>query len=252
VPSSDEPVVSLRPYVHVDARIEAAPAGTRVALSAGERHHLTRVLRLGPGAEVVVADGAGSHGPAELDGDALVLSAPAVTEPRPRPALEVAQALGKARKLDEVVRAVTELGADRILPVTTARTVVRLEGERADKAQVRWRSVARAACEQARRPYRPRIDALVPLEHAATDGATVLVAHPGARPLPDHLAALAAAAAVRIVIGPEGGWTDGELAALVADGATAVGLGPTVLRTEHAAAAALAVIGAAVGRWNGR
>ena len=60
---------------------------------------------------------------------------------------------------------------------------------------------------------------------------------------------LAAATAVLLVVGPEGGVADAELAALAAAGAVPVRLGSTVLRTSTAGAAAAAVVMAAVGRW---
>jgi 16S rRNA (uracil1498-N3)-methyltransferase len=56
--------------------------------------------------------------------------------------------------------------------------------------------------------------------------------------------------AITVAVGPEGGWDDTEVARWVERGATVVGLGPTVLRTEHAAAAAIAVLAAASGRWD--
>jgi 16S rRNA (uracil1498-N3)-methyltransferase len=73
---------------------------------------------------------------------------------------------------------------------------------------------------------------------------------PGAAPLPELVApSWRGRDAVTVTVGPEGGFTAEEVAGLVAAGAHAVGLGPTVLRTEHAGGAALAVLGALLGRW---
>jgi len=81
----------------------------------------------------------------------------------------------------------------------------------------------------------------------------VLVTHPipGAPSLPRVLAQLGDVAEVTIAVGPEGGWSEPEVERLVADGALLAGLGASVLRTEHAAPAALAVCAAALGRWDG-
>jgi 16S rRNA (uracil1498-N3)-methyltransferase len=244
--------VSLVPYLHLDVALAGAAAGAHLPLDEAARHHLSRVLRLRDGAAMEVSDGRGSVAPARLAGDAVALTAPVTTHPAPVPSLTVAQGLPRSRKLDEVVRQVTELGADRIVPVAAARSVTQLTGERADRAVDRWAAVGKAAAEQSRRPWCPEVTGVVP---AATvlevlpAGTQLLVAHVGARdPLPtvardattDHLA---------VAIGPEGGWTEDEVTAFVDAGATPVALGPTVLRTEHAAAAALAVLAAVAGRW---
>jgi 16S rRNA (uracil1498-N3)-methyltransferase len=245
--------VSLVPFVHVDTPLVGRATGERIALEADDRHHLRTVLRLRPGAEVVLSDGHGAEVVVELGEDEVVLRATPDVHPRPHPTLRVAQGLPKGRKLDDVVRVCTELGVDTIVPVAARRSVSRLEGSRATKAVERWQAIARAASEQARRVWRPTVtDVCSPAAAAAPDasGELVLVAHPGGTPLPQLLDALGAVGAITVAVGPEGGWDDTEVARWVERGATVVGLGPTVLRTEHAAAAAIAVLAAASGRWD--
>jgi 16S rRNA (uracil1498-N3)-methyltransferase len=248
--------VSLLPYVHLDADLAGTEAGAVVPVDPEAGHHLSRVLRLRDGAALEVSDGRGSAAPARLEGDRVKLTADATTSPVPHPTLTVVQGLPRSRKLDEVVRQVSELGADRIVPVAAERSVTRLEGARAGRAVGRWQAVARAAAEQSRRPWRPEITEVVPVGRvtaALPAGTRLLVAHVGAPvPLPDVIGVLTADATahVAIAVGPEGGWSDGEVTAFVDAGADVVGLGPTVLRTEHAAAAALAVLAALGGRWS--
>lgn len=258
--------MSLVPYLHLEVPLAGAQVGDRLALDATTSHHLGRVLRLRDGAEVVLSDGAGHEAAARLAGGEVELTGPVTLAPRPAPTLTVAQGLPKGRKLDEVVRQVTELGADRIVPVAADRSVTRLAGDKADRAVARWSAVARAAAEQARRPWVPHVTAVtdvVALTDALPAGCRLFVAHVGAQQaLPDAVAAdraagTAAGAVARprahhlaVAVGPEGGWRDDEVAALVDAGAEVVGLGRSVLRTEHAAAAAVAVLGALVGRWS--
>ncbi len=241
--------MSLTPFVQVAAALDALAVGDAVPLSTDERHHLRRVLRLPDGAAVEVADGRGTHAAAELHETTLRVTGEVRTTPVARPELWVAQALPKGRRADEVIRQVTELGADGVAVVAAQRSVARLNGDRAIRARGRWEAVARAACEQARRPRRPVILGPLPAAELPTLAGTLLVAHPGAPPLPTVLGAVTSDERVTIAIGPEGGWADAELTALETSGAHLVGLGPTVLRTEHAAAAALAVVAAGVGRW---
>jgi 16S rRNA (uracil1498-N3)-methyltransferase len=243
--------VSLVPYVHLDGPLDGVGVADRVPLTAAESHRLGRVLRLRPGADVEVADGTGWHATGTYDRDTVRLTSDPLRAPVPTPRLVLAQALPKGRKLDEVVRVATELGADRIVPVLAERSVSRPDDRKADRAVERWRAVARAACEQARRPHRPMLDAPVPTAGLPQrlDPGPVLVAVPGAAPLPRVVAAIGPLDAVTLVVGPEGGLTPAEVDGLVAAGGRAVGLGPTVLRTEHAGAAGLAALAAGVGRW---
>jgi 16S rRNA (uracil1498-N3)-methyltransferase len=250
--------VSVVPFVHLDADLGRAGVGDRVALSTPERHHLTRVLRLSAGARVEITDGRGAAAEGVLAGDGVELTAPVGREPPRTPRLVVAQALPKGRKLDEVVRQVTELGADEVIPVQAERSVARPPSERVGKLQSRAQAVARAAGEQARSPWRTTVSPVTDtaalarvVDAGSPPGAreALLVAHLDAPALPVVLASLAPLDRLTIAIGPEGGWSDAEVAHLRADGAVVVGLGGTVLRTEHAAAAALAVASAVLGRW---
>jgi 16S rRNA (uracil1498-N3)-methyltransferase len=243
--------VSLVPYVHLDEPLDGMGVGDRVPLTDAEAHHLGRVLRLPRGSDVEVADGTGWHAAGAYDTDAVRLTTDPRYDPVPAPRLVLAQALPKGRKLDEVVRVATELGVDRIVPVIAERSLSRPDDRKADRAAERWRAVARAACEQARRPHRPTLDAPVPTAGlvARLDPGPVLVAVPGAPSLPGVLTGIGVVGTLALVVGPEGGFAGSEVDLLVAAGARPVGLGPTVLRTEHAGAVGLAVLAASVGRW---
>lgn len=239
------------PFVLVPAgAFEGHRARERIAAPADVVHHLSRVLRLRDGAAVVVADGAGTMAAGRVVDGTIELTEDPFEVPAPTPRIHVWQALGKGRKHDEVVRVLTELGVDAVTAVTSDRTVVDLAGK-AERARARWRAVASAACEQARRPHLPQLRGPCPVADlvADLDGRPCLVAHVGRAG--DPLAAAQAASAaeqVALAVGPEGGWTDEEVAAFVAAGATVVGLGPTVLRTEHAATVLASVVLAASGR----
>lgn len=197
-------------------------------------HHLRRVLRLRPGERVCVSDGAGRwrwcrfgvDGSFELDGDVEV-------EPRPAPTLTVAFAPVKGERPEWVVQKLTELGIDRIIPVVTARSVVRWEGTRAATVHERLARVAREAAAQSRQVHLP--DVAPPCtwtELLAAEG-PVLVAEPGGAP--------PAASRAPVVVGPEGGFTPDELA--VAAGR--VGLPGGILRAETAAVALGVLLSAA-------
>lgn len=246
--------MSRRAYLHLGTPLTQAPVGAQAALSEAEQHPLYRVLRAADGTDLEVADGAGWSASGRLQGGAVTLTTAAtLTPPPPAPRLRVVQALPKARRFDEVLRQVTESGVDAVTAITAERSVTRLDEGKAARARARWEAVARSACEQARRPHRPLIAGPVTVDALLAGGlaadAVLLVARPLATALPTVLAE-GSAAEVAVAIGPEGGWSSAEVARFAADQRVRrVGPGPTVLRTEYAAAAALAVVAASLGRW---
>jgi hypothetical protein len=157
-------------------------------LTSGDAHHLLDVLRLRTGEVVVASDGAGSWAPCRLAApppgrgsrgiDVASLLEPdgrPVTQPRLWPEITVAFAPTKGDRPEWVTQKLTELGVDRVVPIRSARSVVRWDGERGGRAVERLRRVAREAAAQCRRPWLPEIAAVTPL-----DGIAALV---GARPL---------------------------------------------------------------------
>lgn len=261
--------MSLRPYVHVDSALAEAGVGDHVGLSEDEQHHLRRVLRLRDGADVEVADGVGATASAVLASTGVELTSAVAVVERRTPELWVAQGLPKGRKLDEVIQQVTELGVDGVVPILAERSIARPEPAKYPRLHARWSGVARAACEQSRRPRRPDLVAPHTLAGLLDDAGAlalptgdgdvtvateyrVLLADPSGRPISAALQEtgdLGALGRLVLAVGPEGGWSDQELAVADAAGAQRVALGPTVLRTEHAAAAGLAAVQALLGRW---
>lgn len=225
----------------VAADVFDAAATDATALDRDTRHHLTTVLRLRDGADLELCDGAGRVAPARLRGDRDVeVTGPAAHHARPEPPVTVVQATAKGRKVDEVVRVLTEAGVDALWAVNSARSVSRPDGERAARAVDRWRSVAAAACAQARRPWLPEVqgpdDVPTVAARIAAQQRTGIVAHVGtSRPVREVLDGLGTPSnGLLAAIGPEGGWTDGEVRTFEQAGLTAAHLGPAVLRTEHA------------------
>lgn len=204
-------------------------------------HHLQRVRRLGAGERVTVADGAGTwreYAVASTGSGSLTLRAEGDlrVEPRETPAIALAFALTKGEQPEAVVRAVTELGVDRILPVVSARSQVRWAGPRALREHERLTRVAREAAAQSRRAWLPEV---LPVGDLAA-----LAGHPGIAvgdreggPVSDLLPP--PGGEWLGVVGPEGGLTPEERGAL---GGRGVGLGPHVLRAGTAAVALAAAL----------
>ena len=209
-------------------------------LTDDDLHHLVRVLRLRAGEVVVASDGHGRWCPCRLQdlgqsrSSLLSPAGPVVTEDAPTPPLTVAFAPVKGDRPEWLVQKLTELGVDRIVPLLTARSVVRWDGDRAARAVAKLRRVAREAAAQCRRVWLPAVTevrTLADLTRSTGDGVTALAQLGGEPPAPGT---------TFVAVGPEGGWAPEELDL----GLPAVGLGPFVLRSETAAVAAGSILAA--------
>jgi 16S rRNA (uracil1498-N3)-methyltransferase len=220
--------------------------GARVDLDPGQANYLGNVMRLGLGAELLVFDGQSGEWLARIADAAkrrMTLSVERRTrEPETMPDVWLAFAPVKRAQTDWLVEKATELGAARLLPVMTGRTVA--ERVRLDRLE----AIAIEAAEQCGRTRLPEIAEPVTLKDLL--GSRVL-----ARRLyfADERGGEAAAMAFQrgaalILIGPEGGFTDQERQLIRSEqNAVPISLGPRILRAETAALAALAVYMAVAG-----
>ncbi|MGA8726136.1 MAG: RsmE family RNA methyltransferase [Acidimicrobiales bacterium] len=224
-PSPDPRLVRASAMVFVDD--PSAPV-----LDDTDLHHLVDVLRLRTNETVVACDGEGTWTLCRFRGaqrssdgaEVLDVESEPVTEARPAPSITIGFAPVKGDRPEWVVQKLTELGVDRIVPIRSARSVVRWEGGRAARSLGRLGRVAREAAAQTRRTWLPAVEPVTPLEGLAElVGVAPVLAVPGGGPLTlDHRL---------VVVGPEGGWDDTELTRF----GEGIGLGPTVLRSETAA-----------------
>jgi len=226
--------------------LSTASVGTEAALPADVAHHALRVLRLTPGDAVVLFDGTGGEYAGTItragkrDAWARIDRFDPVDRESPF-AVTLVQAITASDTMDAVVRHAVELGTAAIQPVITGRSARFPSGAHGDKRLAHWRQVAVAACEQCGRNRVPVVHA--PLALAAWLGARDAAA-PALMLAPDASRALGElappAAALDVLVGPEGGFGEAESAACRAAGLLAVRLGPRVLRTETAGPALLA------------
>lgn len=219
-------------------------AGELVTLPESAARHISKVLRLGAGDSLRIFDGAGGEYEAQLaaGGPGIRALVGAAVEPLPESRLQITliQGISRGERMDWVVQKATELGVVRIVPVQTARSVVRLNPERGRKRQRHWLGVAASACEQSGRSSLPEVLTPRDLAEAVSDSSGA-----GLRLMPDIDASAALSACgpgdgrLTLLIGPEGGLEDSEKALAAQHGFVPVSLGPRVLRTETAAVAAV-------------
>jgi 16S rRNA (uracil1498-N3)-methyltransferase len=212
-----------------------------------EARHLTRVLRVEAGQRFEISDNqqAWLAEVSEARGERVVFR---VIEPVQLAAspvrITLIAAIVKFDRFEWMVEKATELGVERIVPVEAARTEKGLF-EASRKRSERWQRIARESSQQARRTSVPEIARSVRFEVCLAESADYRYfmeessAPPFLSQLPERRTA---ADRVAILLGPEGGWTDGERQSAAAAGWLPSSLGPLILRAETAAAAALSIV----------
>ncbi|HET9811450.1 MAG TPA: 16S rRNA (uracil(1498)-N(3))-methyltransferase [Sphingomicrobium sp.] len=222
--------------------------GARVELDSPQFNYLGNVLRLGEGTVLLVFDGQSGEWLARI-AEAAKKRMTLVVERRTRepesiPDVWLAFAPVKRSQTDWLVEKATELGAARLMPVITQRTIV--ERVKLDRLE----AISIEAAEQCGRTILPRIDEPLPLTRFLSeldpDRPLYFADETGGEPMSDTFETGPAT----ILTGPEGGFADDERSAIRAlPNAVAISLGPRILRAETAALASLAAFMAIAGDW---
>ncbi len=219
-------------------------AQPRPCIEGADARHLRLVLRSQPGDRIVVLDGRGNAHQArivslERERVYVELEMPLPENPDSAPEIILAQGYLKDKKMDNLVRPLTELGVSRWLPFLAARSVPAPEQKRLLGRYQRWQKISLEAVKQCGRRRPMTIAPLVPFETAldqARECDTRIVFYEkqsdtGIRPP----ATAATPASVFVMVGPEGGFDPDEIELASRAGFSVLGLGPRILRAETAA-----------------
>lgn len=227
--------------------------GMTLTLPDAVAHHV-QVLRLEPGAVIVVFNGEGGSYSAELlqiDRKRVLVAVTTFDagEVELPYAVTLAQALPEAAKMDWIIEKAVELGAAAIHPLATQRCVVRLSAEREEKKQSHWQAIITAASEQSGRNRLARLAPVTGFRQWASqaDAGSRLMLSPRAETSLSAWARDNLPQDVTVAIGPEGGFTRDEEDLAEASGVRLLSMGPRILRTETAGLAALAALNAVWG-----
>ncbi len=240
------------PRFHVDIPLVV---GEPTTLSRAATRHALRALRLRQGEMLTLFNGHGGEYAAQLinarepEAEVQVIRFDAREAELQWP-ITVAQGLSSGDRMDWTVEKAVELGAAAIAPLGMARSVVRLSGERAKSRRDHWQALAVAASEQCGRNRVAEVEPVKPLAEwlqALPDATLRLVLAPDGASLAT-LRRPPVGRRVVLLVGPEGGFTPEELQTVIEAGFRSTSLGPRVLRTETAAAAAIAMLTAL---WDG-
>ncbi|MBZ5487382.1 16S rRNA (uracil(1498)-N(3))-methyltransferase [Halomonas aquamarina] len=220
--------------------------GKALELPEGPARHVTRVLRMGEGAPLVLFDGQGREAGVRLTEVSRKHTTVTVDAVWPGAgesplAVHLGQAISKGDRMDYAIQKAVELGVAAITPLYTERGDVRLKGEREAKKLAHWQAVAASACEQSGRAVVPVVHPPLGIDEWLKERQEPLrlMLHLATGNAFDHAERPTSAA---LLIGPEGGLTEADISAAQASGFTPLTLGPRVLRTETAPVVALTLL----------
>lgn len=227
-----------------------------LSLTGREAHHALDVLRLGDGDALTLLDGAGHRFECVIQSHARDRVMLAVKEkvftPAPPCAITLLAGVPKGKIFEDIVEKATELGAARVVPLLTERTVVHFDAKTAVAKVEKWQQVAVESIKQCGSPWLPKIEPPMPPAQFLARGEKFDLSLVGslqtARKHPREwleefrVANQRPPQSVAVWIGPEGDFTLAELQAIEATGARPVSLGRLVLRVETAAVYCLSIL----------
>lgn len=219
-----------------------------------DARHISKVLRMQPGDKLQIVSDDGVSAMAEITAIASERVSVRCLEKlaeshEPRVRLVLAQGLAKGEKMDFIIQKAVEMGAYSVIPVAMEHSVVRLDGAKAAKKVERWQKIAESAAKQSKRDIIPQVQPVQSMAEmlASGDCETKIIAYECEDRLSLKAALKAAEAAggikeLLLVIGPEGGISEGELELARQAGAVPVILGRRILRAETAGLVAISAI----------
>ena len=225
--------------------------GQAAEITGTEARHIRTVLRMQPGDRLELVDGSGYAYDSRIQSiseDQIQVEVLGRYPTAAESSLELSIALGflKDKKMDVLVRHLTELGITRFIPMWTARAVARPPEKRIASRMERWQSIAKEAVKQSQRGRTPEIARPLTFNEALdlgsqSDKRLIFWEQADAALLPEA-AAQPNVSSVFILLGPEGGFTEKEARLAIDKGFSPLTMGPRILRAETAAITACALI----------
>ncbi len=235
--------------------VEPSQIGEKeIVITGSDVNHIRNVLRMRAGEELLAADGQGSEYRCILrelqDSEIRAEICRKFSGSAELPSrITLFQGLPKSDKMDLIIQKCVELGVFRIVPVTTKRTVVKLDAKKEESRRKRWTAVSESAAKQSGRGIIPEISGVRGFKEAVEEAGELdvcLIPYEKAENMArtrEILSGIPAGASIGVFIGPEGGFEEEEVREAMEAGARPITLGRRILRTETAGMAVLAMLG---------
>ena len=226
--------------------------GNKVKITGADYNHITNVLRLKVGEEILISVLGASHLSKIEDIDDSAVTVEIIKENYQDTSLPVKihlfQGLPKSDKLELIIQKTVELGVESITPVEMERCVVKLDGKKKDGKTARWQAIAESAAKQSKRTNIPKVESVLSYKQMLEkirDLDLFIIPYENAKGMQatkETLQAIKSGMSVGVLIGPEGGFSDNEIELAKSLNAKTVSLGKRILRTETAAITAVSML----------
>lgn len=214
-----------------------------------EAHHIRVVLRMAAGEKVILFDGTGNEYDARIQSIQpnsvfFHITGTRTTTAEPQTQVTVAQALLKKKKMDGIIRQLTEIGIAQFIPFISKRSIPNPSGNKMATTRNRWKTIAIEAVKQCRRSRPPKLWPITPFDDLMkTSDKGIILWENATEPLAGQLAeaSINGLLNLTLVLGPEGGFSEAEIEKARRNGFITASLGPRILRAETAALAATVI-----------
>lgn len=224
--------------------------GDIIVIEGTDANHIANVLRSKTGDEIVVCDGSCTDYYCtleEVSGRRVTakINSASASASEPKTDITLYQGLPKGDKMELIIQKCVEIGVNRIVPVKTEFSVVKLDGKEEKKVK-RWQSIAEAAAKQCGRGRIPKIEMPVGFSRAVEesrkcDGRIMPYENETEKGIKSFVRSFDGRS-IAVFIGPEGGFSQGEAALAADDGIISITLGKRILRTETAGLVTAAIL----------
>lgn len=221
---------------------ESIDVGLTIELSIEAHRHVVNVLRLREADKLILFNGEGKEFLSKIiqiekKKSTIFIEQEQTNLTNSPLEIELGLSLIKNDKLDFAIQKSVELGVSSITPLAADRSTIKLDSKREIKRQAHWQGIIQSACEQSGRNYLPTLNPMHSIEDwLCTSTTPGIIFEPTAT---IALSKINITDKVRIIIGPEGGFTEKEIQIITQTGFNKVKLGPRVLRAETAALTAI-------------
>lgn len=212
----------------------------KLILSDTDIHHIKNVMRMNIGDSIEVVYNNKLHICKINELEPLSLVVDNIIDKENKINLDVTIAIGlvKEQKMDLILQKLTELGVNRIIPISMERSIVKLDKERFSKKKIRWKTICKEASEQSKRTSIPVIEDIMSIKELSmleADYKLVASTKEKDKMLNYYLQNINNYAKIIMVVGPEGGISDSEESLLNDNGFDSVSFGNLIFRVETAA-----------------
>ncbi|MFI3172572.1 MAG: 16S rRNA (uracil(1498)-N(3))-methyltransferase [Eubacteriales bacterium] len=228
-------------------------SATHITISGTDVNHIKNVLRMKLGEKIEINDGNNCKYIGEIEKieeeEILVLIQEHLeSDTELSSSIYLFQGLPKADKMELIVQKAVELGVTEIIPVTTKRTIVKLDEKKKAKKVERWNGIAASAAKQSARGIIPTVTSLMSFKEAIAYASTIqhrLIPYElaeGMQETKQRIQQIQPGESIGIFIGPEGGFEKEEIELAMQEGIYSITLGRRILRTETAGLTALSIL----------